>query len=149
MCLYACLFVGVNICVRHCVCTCIWVPDFWICMYIRVYLYACVVCMCSFLCVCTVCVNPLTHVSLCVCDYIFLHFNLRDFDVTLQLSYATGRHRSAVLLWLPTLRNNDLAGERSYEAEATLTSLFYISAVWHPPQIMRLQETGSSRHCLW
>jgi len=141
LCLYACLFVGMNICMRHCVCTCVWVPYFWVCVYVCVYLYACVVCMCSFLCVRTVCFNPLTHVSVCTCDCIFLHFNLREFDVTLQLSYAIGRHRSAVL-WLPTLCNNDKTGERSCEAEATVASLFYFPAVWYPPQILPLQETG-------
>jgi hypothetical protein len=87
------------------------------------------VCICSFLCVCTVYVNPLTHVSVCMCDCIFLHLNWRDFDVTFQLSYAIGRRRSAVLLRLPTLRNNDMAGERSYEAEVTLASLYYCPAV--------------------
>jgi hypothetical protein len=72
--------------------------------------------------------RPLTHVSVYMCDGIFLHFNLRDFKVTSQISCAIGRYRSAVLLRLPALRNNDMAGERSLDAEATLASLFYFRA---------------------
>jgi len=70
--------------------------------------------------------RPLTHVSVYMCDCKFLHFNLHDFNVTSQISYAIGRNRSPVLLWLPTLRNNDMAGERSFRVRGhtSVTILF-------------------------
>jgi hypothetical protein len=109
MCLCACLFACMNICVRHCVCTCIWVPDSEsVCMF--VFICMPVLCVCAHFCVCELCVCQSFNqcFSLYVC-LIFLHCNLRDFE----LSFAIGRHRSAVLLWLPTLRNNDMAGGRA------------------------------------
>jgi len=90
--LSVCIYVCFIVCAR--VFECLILESVYVCLY----LYTCVVCMCSFLCARTACFNPVTCVSVCMCDCIFLHLNLRDFDVNLQLCYVTGRHCSAVFL---------------------------------------------------